>query len=282
MRDPKPLAALAALIALAGATALPGCGDDEAATGTLTLELGDAPYPYEAIASAEVTVVGADAHLPGGFVDLGVDTMRLDLLQLRNGVTQSLAEAELPTGSINEIRLRVEDPLVTLVGGEEFALQVPSGSSSGLKIFPDPDIEVAADETTRVYLDFDVSESFKPIPASATTPEEITSFQFTPTLRVANLGETGAVAGTVFDGMGTPDEADDAPLPGATVTAELMGDVKASTVTEPDGTYRLLGLDPGTYDVRAAALGYDEEIGPAGVAAGTDTEDVNRILNAVP
>lgn len=280
MMNSKRFLALAALATLAIASILTGCDDEP--TGFVALELGDAPYPYDAIESAEVTIVGADVHLPGGFVDLGVDTMRIDLLQLQNGVTQRLADAELPTGNINEIRLRVVDPVITLVGGESFVLQVPSGSSSGLKIFPDPDIAVTAGETTYVYLDFDLSESFKPIPASAMTPEEITSFQFTPTLRVANLGATGAISGTVYDSMGTPDVGDDAPIAGATVTAELGGDVKASTATEADGTWKVMGLDPATYAVRTAAIGYVEQVGPAEVAAGMETAGVDRRLDPAP
>ncbi len=83
------------------------------------------------------------------------------------------------------------------------------------------------------------------------------------------LGQTGTVAGTVTEA------ASEAPLPGANVVV-LSGEQDAGTQqgasTDADGTYRLTGLAPGTYDVRASFIGYQSQTKAVEVAAGETTE----------
>src|SRR5260370_3176096 len=58
----------------------------------------------------------------------------------------------------------------------------------------------------------------------------------------------GSVTGTLTDEQGGA-------LPGATVT--LFGKTGSkTTVTEPDGTYRFAGINPGSYDVQAEMAGF--------------------------
>src|SRR5688572_15510853 len=65
----------------------------------------------------------------------------------------------------------------------------------------------------------------------------------------AQIG-AGALTGTVVDQAG-------ATVPGATVTfTEIGTNLSRTTVTSDDGTYRIAGLQPGSYAVRVALDGF--------------------------
>lgn len=249
-----------------------GCGDDDAnQTGTLELRIVDTPYPFEMITSASLTIDAVEVRVAGaGFQTLAVpDSLNpLNLLELQNGVSELLVETEVPVGSIDQIRLIVRSASVSLDDGRTFELDIPSGESSGLKLFVDPPIEVVADLTTELVLDVDVSESFKPVPNAATHAADVDHFQFHPVLRVANVSTTGTVSGHVLFNAGTPgDPFDDTPIAGATVTASVGGVDVATTGTEALGAFVIPGLPAGNCVVTAEALGFVTDELPVVVVA---------------
>ena len=88
------------------------------------------------------------------------------------------------------------------------------------------------------------------------------------------LGQAGTVAGTVTEA------ASEKPLPGANVVVLSTGQEAGSqqgASTDADGSYRLSGLEPGTYDVRASFIGYQSQTEEVTVAAG-ETTTVNFAL----
>jgi hypothetical protein len=255
-----------------------GCSDDKggSGTGTLSLQLTDAPYPYDMIAEAVVTIdrveVRMDADDPEKTAMYLLDdkVRTLDLLTLQNGATEMMAFKEVPVGRVGQIRLHVVDAHVTLTDGRTFDLQIPSGSSSGLKIFPEPDILVVGDLTTELLLDFDVAESFKSIPASPNRVEDIDHFQFRPTLHVANLSETGTISGYVLDDGGSElDLSDDTAIADATVQVEAAGTLR-STSTDSEGFYRIMGLRPGEWTVTISADGHEPRVETVVVVVAND------------
>jgi hypothetical protein len=252
---------------LAGAVLLgAGCGDSEDATGRLRVQLADGPFAFGILDSAMVTIDRVEVHVVGagesdgdasGWEVVSTEERRLDLLDLTNGVTATLVDTEVPVGRLTQIRLHVVEAAVHLTDGRVFDLDIPSGDQSGIKIFPDPDIEVLSALTTELLLDFDVSRSFHPIPASAERAEEISEFFFRPSVRCANLSETGTLSGRVFDDAGTPGVAtDDTAIEGAAVVAYRDGIEAATTATAADGRYALPGLLPGEYTLAASASGF--------------------------
>jgi hypothetical protein len=189
-----------------------------------------------------------------------------------------LVEAEVPVGTIDELRLHVVDAKIALTDGREFPLKVPSGETSGLKAKADPPIVVAGDVTTDLLLDVDVSRSFLSIPASPGKVDDIRDFHFKPVVRVANLSRTGSISGHVLGDAGTGgDASDDVPLADATVTASLDG-TSYATATDPDGFYRLLGLPEGTYTVAASATGHHPDGLSVMVIPGNDAEGADFLL----
>ncbi|MGB5815231.1 MAG: carboxypeptidase-like regulatory domain-containing protein, partial [Thermoanaerobaculia bacterium] len=75
-------------------------------------------------------------------------------------------------------------------------------------------------------------------------------------LAVLAIGATGAVfAQDTGNLYGTVSDTDAAPLPGVTVTMTGYG-ADRTQITDAQGNYRFLGLDPGGYYVKAALEGF--------------------------
>src|SRR3990170_5218608 len=199
--------------------ALTGCGTD-GETGTLSLRITDAPYPLDLIAEAKVTIEKVEVHVSdsptedSGFITIPLDAPRtFNLLDLRGGVTESLVNAKLSEGTYGQIRLIVSSAYIKLKDGSEPILDMPSASQSGTKIFPNPPITVTGGLTTDLVLDFDVGQSFLPIPAAPQKASEIERFKFHPVIRVANSTSMGRISGTVTN------QDDASPIEDATLTA---------------------------------------------------------------
>ena len=262
----------------------PGCNDESGPSdgvGRIQIHLSDAPYPFDLISSAEMTIEGVEVHIAdSGFHTLAVvdPTASVNLLDLQNGVTLLVVDTEVPVGNVDQIRLIVRDASVTLTDGRTFDLVVPSGESSGLKLFVDPPIEVVSGLTTDVLLDVDVSRSFQAVPNAARQAEDIRLFHFHPVLRVANLTTAGTVKGAVWSDAGTPaDLTDDTPIAGATVTVSNAGTDFTTTSTTAAGTYAIPGLPAGGYSLRAEAAGFTTAEAPVTITAGNAAEVVFRL-----
>ncbi len=162
-----------------------GCSDT---TGTsdvrLTLLLTDAPTDY--LASAMVTIDTISILPVGGApIVLRDASGEYDLLELQDGVTDTLAILTIPADTYLQLRLQVTAASVTLGGSMNMDLKVPSGAQSGIKInlsgAGGTGIEIL--DNTVLVVDFDVSQSFV-IQGNPNTPAGIHGVLFTPLLRV--------------------------------------------------------------------------------------------------
>lgn len=259
--------ALLAAVALVGASA---CDDIEDATGTgdttLHVLLTDAPGDYIAAAWVDIGAVQLVSAEDEPIITLttdGTDGL-INLLDLQDAATETLAEADIEPGFYRQIRLIVEDARVELAAGYAFPdgsterdLFVPSGAQTGIKLNlgvgagqeDGPGIEIDPGEITLV-LDFDVSRSFV-LQGNPETPAGIMGVLFKPTLRVSVNGEAGTISGTVATALEGFD------LEDLVVVAEpvVEGDVEefqtgtATGLTNDDGTYTIHFVAPGTYTV---------------------------------
>lgn len=227
-------------------------------TGKLKILLTDAPFPTDLVAEANITInkieirranenEGEDSISP--YITLSEEEMTFNLLDLTSGVTASLVDLEIGTGSYDLIRLYVSKSDVTLKDGSGFNLKVPSGAKSGLKVFIKPDLVVAGGLTTELLLDFDVSKSFK-AQGNPNNPSDIRGFIFSPVVKASNLSTTGTLTGIVSDINSNG-------LDGAQVTVLAADTVYTTSFTNESGQYTVLGIDAGTYTVNFELDGYE-------------------------
>lgn len=133
-----------------------------AAQGFLTVKLVDAPAD---VAALRVTVETLKLRACGGdsnaspWRDWDLGHREFDLLQLRNGAFARLLElVPIKAGRYCEARLVLApNAKITMVGGDIYALQIPSADTSGFKI--KGEFEVRATVRTLVTIDFDVDSS---------------------------------------------------------------------------------------------------------------------------
>jgi hypothetical protein len=251
----RHLAAFVLPLAIAACTNSTGT---QSGTAHLRVQLTDAP---SVAFDSAVVYIGTVTLIPveGSPIVITDEGGRFDLLQLQNGVTAELGDADIPAGDYSELRLVVDSAIVGLTPPDTFtdgttyrSLKVPSGAESGIKVKLGSTVAetlvsyvtITPGETILV-VDFDVSQNFK-IQGNPTTPAGLRSVLFTPVLRAVVRNVAGSIAGTVTS------SADGSPLPGLTVRATLQGTdpaVEVTAETAEDGTYLLSFLEPGTYDV---------------------------------
>lgn len=258
------LLALSAAVALSGATACDvttGTGGDAAVRVLLT----DAPTEFISAAWVDIGAVELLSD-EGGRTTLttdGTDGL-VNLLDLQNATTKTLADAEIEPGTYHQLRLIVESARVTLADGYTFAdgetekeLTIPSGAQTGIKLNLAPadgaedgaGLEIVPGQMVLV-VDFDVSQSFV-MQGNAKTPAGIKGFHFKPTLRVTVSDIAATISGTVstaLEGVPVKDLTVTAvPVEGSTVAEFQSG--TATTLTGEAGAYTLHFLVPGTYTV---------------------------------
>ncbi|MCW0481265.1 DUF4382 domain-containing protein [Gaoshiqia sediminis] len=256
------------------ALAFTACNNDEANSQndgktTVRFLLTDAPFPFEWVEEANVTIDrveirrvgdGEDDGSPFTGFDLEGETT-FNLLDLQNGVTAGLGKMELEAGSYDEIRLHVVNANIKLTDGTLMDLKIPSGSSSGLKIKIEGDLNVTFGGFATVLIDFDVSRSFV-MQGNANTPAGIKGFIFKPVIRASVTDNTGWIEGQVMaDGEALVDS----------LVNIIHGDDTLTAKTGEEGFYKVMGLPAGTYKVNCEIAGFEKFEQEAAVSVGLGT-----------
>lgn len=246
------------LLILSTMVAFSACSDttnvDSNQTGTLSVTLTDAPFPIDLVSEANVTITKIDirnkdsetegAEDEESFITLTETEQSFNLLDLQNGVKTSLVDLEIEAGTYDLVRLYVSEASVVLNDETTYDLTVPSGAQTGIKIFIEPNIEVAGGLSSELLLDFEVASSFV-VQGDMSSIDGIIGFTFKPTIKAVNTSTAGRIEGFVTDTSGNP-------LENAEVLVFTDSDT-SQAFTEPNGFYSIISLDAQTYTVEATA-----------------------------
>jgi hypothetical protein len=258
-------------LAAAGVVGLAACTSSETGPagppgdGRTAVLLTDAPFPFDRIDRVDIHIaeIGLSPQAdtsqgPPGWITVATPDRVFNLLDLQNGVTALLGEADVPPGQYRAVRV-IFDPArssMTDTDGDHPPInwQAKGDAPSLFGLVEEP---MAIDENGEdIVIDFDVGRSF--LPDSATG-----GFLFIPFLRAITRSGSGAIAGTLVGAEGG------AAIPLAAVSvhyafdsAAALGPLVATSRSDADGAFKASFLRPGRYTVVPEDLDRDL-IGPS-------------------
>jgi|ERR1035437_665546 hypothetical protein len=248
-------------IVFATAILISGCTKSTNGSGRLSVKITDDPFNISFVESATITITKVEIRKAGSndgnpYIILSQDSVTLDLLKLRNGITAELLNLEIPQGKYDQIRLYVDKASLKIKDQSiEYKVKVPSGQQTGIKIFISQALNVEGGLSAELVLDFDLSRSFV-MRANMDHSAGVNGFIFKPCIRATNNSTAGRIEGFVKDTS-------------KVVIANAKVWVKQDTTlatafSDTLGHYAFIGLPSGTYSIYATKENYDT-IGYSGI-----------------
>jgi hypothetical protein len=209
------------------AVALIGCNKidtENEGTAQLKIQLTDAPASYDKV---NIDIVGLEVIINDSIIDMDVEAGIYNLLDLVNGKDTVIADKQIPSGKLSQIRIILGDNNSLIIGQSSFDLKTPSAQQSGLKLNVHDDfIPGIAYEYT---IDFDAAKSIVETGNG--------KYILKPVLRVNTSAVSGAIKGIVF-----PPKA----KPWIYAISEQQDSISTSADTT-SGNFMFTGLPSGTY-----------------------------------
>lgn len=230
-------------LAVAVAASVAACNTDHMSVGTgggMHVLLTDAPFPYDQVSRVDVYIVrveataNADTTTAQTWQTLVEPDKSFNLLDVQNGATALLGDAQVDAGRLAMIRLVIRTDLssVTLTGGDRAAVNWSGPATQTVNALIEQPLSLTTGGSGNLIVDFDVGRSFVALPGGA--------FQFLPWIRAVNQDATGSISGIV---TGSDGGAPAAPVARASVTvyrsagSSLM--LAATGVTDAQGRYTI-------------------------------------------
>lgn len=188
------------------------------------LRMTDAPGPYTAVNVdiREVVITGNG----GSDITLNTNAGIYNLLNFSNGVDTLIAWGNINLSKVEQIRLILGPNNSVVVNGNTYALDVPSGEQSGLKLQVHHTLQAGV--AYNVLLDFDARHSIVETGNG--------SYKLKPVIRTIETALSGSIKGHINPSV----------LAWVTVTS---GGMSYTTVTDAHGNFIISGLPAGTYSL---------------------------------
>ena len=262
--EPSRLARIAAaLLALTGCNTYETGPAGPATGGKTAVFLTDAPFPFDRIRRVDIHIdeialspqADTSEGLPS-WVTVARPGRTFNLLDLQNGTTALLGEADVPPGQYRAARV-VFDPdrssMTDSDGGHPAINWQAKGEAPSL--FSMVEEPMAIDQNGEdIVIDFDVGRSFLPDSASG-------GFLFIPFLRAITRAGSGGIEGRLVNA----ETGDPIPLAAVSVhyafdSTSMVGPLIATSRTDQSGAFNASFLRPGSYtvvpeDLRRGATG---------------------------
>jgi len=254
--------------------AIASCSNDTAEPkGTLSIKLSDAPMHYDQFMSASVTIdkieIGNNANT-NSMINIMNTPMTYNLLELINGITETMVNAEIPVGNYNLMRLYISSTEMVTKNGDTYTYNMNQEGYSGNGMMQNGmmlnlnnrSIDITLNNTLTIsvggmnefLLDMDVNESFmlEGVNFSGSGPNmmmNMSGFTFMPRMRFVDMSTSGTIHGNVQDTVEN--------LPNATISLMHNGTLYTSTHSDGNGNYTFIGIPQGMYEIEVELEGYD-------------------------
>ena len=237
-------------------------------TGTLRLEITDAPIDDAQVEGAFVTI--ADIRLDGQSIP-GFTKQTIDLLAYQNGNVADLGIGELSTGSYSDLVIELdldEDAdgntpgcYILTSDGERLDMDARERSSGSIQLNASA-IEIETDQEISMVLDFDLRKAIsRETGNNSSSPYQlVTDAELAAAVRLVPKAETGVIAGTCQQAFlfsdkvlvfayekGQFNSATEASPQG--VSDIYFKNAVSSTAVGEDGSFSLHFLEAGNYEV---------------------------------
>jgi hypothetical protein len=200
--------------------------NNNSSTAHMTVKLTDAPGAFDAVILNIKSVVVITNN---GEHTLNVDGRPIDILRFRLGKDTVLADQDIPAGTIQQVRLVLNDSgNQVIIGGISYDLTTPSGQTSGVKLNVHDNLTAGIAYT--MLLDFDAAQSI------VLTGNG--KYILKPVIRAIPQAVSGALTGTVSPAAASPK------------VYAITGTDTVGTVTDATGKFYFPGLAAGTYNVQ--------------------------------
>jgi hypothetical protein len=205
----------------------------------VSFRLTDGPADYDAvnldIQAVELTMAGSSAVTLTP-VNPGI----YNILQFSNGLDTLLMRADVPAGTVQQIRLILGTNNTIVVNGTSYPLETPSGQTSGVKL--NLNQTFAAGGAYTIWIDFDAAKSILQTGNG--------DYKLKPVIRAYSALTDGRIKGYVL------------PLAAMTTVYAVNGVDTFSAIPAVDGFYRITGLPAATYNVYfdAGVITYQDQV----------------------
>jgi len=209
--------------------AISSCQKDNSSGSThFAVRLTDAPGAFDAVILNIKNVVIVTS---AGQTTLNVAGGPIDILHFRMGKDTLLASQDIPAGTLQQIRLVLNDTgNKVVIGSTSYDLTTPSGQTSGVKLNVHDTLKAGIGYTLK--LDFDAARSV------VLTGNG--KYILKPVIRTIPNAVTGALQGVVTPAAAMPK------------VYAIMGTDTIGTLADSTGKFYFPGLAAGTYNVNFA------------------------------
>ncbi|MNE11753.1 hypothetical protein D3C80_1045230 [compost metagenome] len=223
---------LASLSTLLLASCSSSDSNDGSQTSKVSVRMTDAPGDYDQVnvEVLDVKIKSTSETGEDGWVSIGnIKPGIYNLLDLTGGVNVLLADNEVPSGYLGQMRLILGDKNTVVKDGVTYPLKTPSAQQSGLKLKINQTLTAGA--TYDFLLDFDVEHSI------VVEAGNSGNFNLHPVIRVSTNATSGIIKGIVT------------PFTFQSLVSVQVGDTTVSAYTDELGVFQLNGIPSGTYSV---------------------------------
>ncbi len=239
------------LLLTVGGFTLSACNKEESTqNASVQFRLTDAPGAFDAV-YIDIQQIEIKAGENSQLITLARPGI-YNLLDFTNGLDTLMADASVPPGRLNQIRLILGNNNSVVVNGINHLLATPSAQQSGLKLNVQYDLQAGVAYT--YTLDFDAGRSI--------VLQGNGSYMLKPVIRVQTSAINGAIRGDA-----NPDSA-------AVYVMAISGTDTFGSIPKPNGQFLIGGLNSGSYQVIVQGRGSlgDITLNSVGVTTGSVTD----------